>query len=446
MVAVRLLFLLLFSVYSVSVAGIKLELDEVHTVKGAALVAPGQHFTLKITSDEDNLDEVIVDGIRKLDNAGSAYSSHSIMVNGSFSSTHTKTITLSSAKEGQFTIGPARNARTGDVSNSVTVKVDSKADRLNGDDNQPVMKVDAQLDEREVIVGQPVTLTVQIMSAGTGSRFSLQSFEKDGFSVYEIKQGTQTMQDVDGREMRIAQKQFVLIPDTPGDYSFEPIRVGYTIPSKRRRSHSMFGHMMFAGMFGQREQQRIAQSNAVTLHVNPLPAKARGVLGVGDFKTFTAVAHATQGFVNEPITLTLELTGHGNLDQIVAPKLNLPKGAKYYDSKSSVRHNFAKTFAVGTKTFEYVVQYGRAGTQTIPPQTFSFYDPKDKKVKKLKSEQIKLSIVQPAGESAALATPHVKRPTRRLRRKGNVRLISRISMKNLPLHTSRVVFRGGCLF
>jgi hypothetical protein len=77
--------------------------------------------------------------------------------------------------------------------------------------------------------------------------------------------------------------------------------------------------------------------------------------------------------------------------------LALPESFKYYDSKTSINEDLSTAYKGGSKRFEFIVQALQPGTQTIPSQTFSFFDVTSKTYTSLKTTPISLEVKQRAG-------------------------------------------------
>ena len=74
-------------------------------------------------------------------------------------------------------------------------------------------------------------------------------------------------------------------------------------------------------------------------------------------------------------TLTLNITGSGNLKLIEAPKLELPNGINTYDPQVMDTVTGRSTIISGSKIISYVITPHTPGDYDIPAINFSYFNP-----------------------------------------------------------------------
>ena len=77
--------------------------------------------------------------------------------------------------------------------------------------------------------------------------------------------------------------------------------------------------------------------------------------------------------VNEPIMLSLKLSGTGNFDRIQAPELLKTDDWRSYPPESNFEADPVNELR-GTKRFDYIFVPEKSGTLTLPEVNFSFSD------------------------------------------------------------------------
>jgi heme exporter protein D len=80
---------------------------------------------------------------------------------------------------------------------------------------------------------------------------------------------------------------------------------------------------------------------------------------------------------NDALTLTVTITGKGNIELISAPKIEFPSDFETYDPKVTTRINKTGSGVSGTKKFDYLAIPRTAGDYTVKPVSFCFFDPAD---------------------------------------------------------------------
>ena len=109
---------------------------------------------------------------------------------------------------------------------------------------------------------------------------------------------------------------------TAGTFTFEPkVQLNLIVPRQNRRSYG-FNDPFFGDFFGRQEHRPVKlECNKLSLPVRPIPQKNRPSTytgAVGQFE-FQASISPNELKTGEPITLTSQIKGIGNLDKITPP-------------------------------------------------------------------------------------------------------------------------------
>lgn len=122
-------------------------------------------------------------------------------------------------------------------------------------------------------------------------------------------------------------------------------------------------------------------SNNTTIEIKPLPGNVpKAFIGaVGHFSISRELKTDSlkQGDV---FTMIVEIAGYGNLQNILEPKLNLPKGFILYgDPIIKEDFTYGTRGAEGKITYEYNVQVTKYGNLTLPETVIAYFDPTKEK-------------------------------------------------------------------
>jgi hypothetical protein len=101
--------------------------------------------------------------------------------------------------------------------------------------------------------------------------------------------------------------------------------------------------------------------------------------------------------VGEAVTLTVKISGQGNVRKLPAPALGKLDGWKVYDPKIAVAIE-PGDIVQGTKTIEYLLLPERAGVTTIPAFALPFFDPAQQSYATERTAALRLEV---GGEAAA---------------------------------------------
>jgi hypothetical protein len=155
-----------------------------------------------------------------------------------------------------------------------------------------------------------------------------------------------------------------------------------------------------------RVEQMTATSNRPDLLVNSLPSPAPAGFkdAVGQFK-FTSKVVPTSAGVGEPVTWTVELSGTGNWPDIAGlPQRDLSKDFQVIQPKPKRTPAEGKLFDV-TLTEDVVLIPTRAGTYTLGPLNFTYFDPRSGGYKTLTTPTTTVTITPAASSPLAAGQP-----------------------------------------
>jgi hypothetical protein len=109
--------------------------------------------------------------------------------------------------------------------------------------------------------------------------------------------------------------------------------------------------------------------------VLPLPqARPAGFTGaIGEFTVAQPKLSATELEIGEPLTLTVALSGQGNIDGVPAPEL--PADAQWTAYRPTAEVQREDDSLAGTKVFTYTLIPKRVGRHGTPSLPFAYFDP-----------------------------------------------------------------------
>jgi len=145
-------------------------------------------------------------------------------------------------------------------------------------------------------------------------------------------------------------------------------------------------------------------TNPVSINVLPLPAQGKPSNFSGAVGQFRITASIDKNSVraNEPVTLTVLISGAGNIKTIPEPALPPWPDFKKYETVSSLNINKDEAVVKGSKEFKTVIVPLTAGQRTIKPIVFPYFDPNAKAYRTASSEAMTLDV-KPAAPGSAQA-------------------------------------------
>jgi hypothetical protein len=159
--------------------------------------------------------------------------------------------------------------------------------------------------------------------------------------------------------------------------------------------------------FGSTMRTQRIKAEPLMIEVQPLPTagQPRGFdpAAVGRF-TLAAKVDRERVSVGEAVTLTITITGQGNVRKLPPPGLGKLDGWKVYDPKISINLDPGDVVH-GTKTVEYLLLPERAGTTTISPFSMPTFDPGAQSYQIERTGPVRIEVVGEAAGGGAGGAP-----------------------------------------
>ncbi|NIR47828.1 protein BatD [candidate division KSB1 bacterium] len=273
----------------------------------------------------------------------------------------------------------------------------------NAEDLSQLLFLRASVDKNRVYQNEPVTVSYKIYTSVNISSYGISQLPNTvGFWSEEFPTPSRPplhAEVVNGRRYQVAEiKKVALFPQGPGTKTLDPMVIECEVRLRnRRRSRDIFDSFFDDPFFSlNRTTTKVIRSNPVKIDVLPLPAENKSLDfsgAVGDF-SLSASVDKERVKTNEAVTLTVTISGTGNIKILAQPDVEFPSDFEVYDPKISENINRNGGQISGSKTFEYVLIPRFPGTQTIRPISFSYFDLSAKRYKTLSSDPINISVAK----------------------------------------------------
>jgi len=341
--------------------------------------------------------------------AGPMQSTNFQYINGKQSFSKSFTYTLEPKTVGVFTIPSATATYDGKqiYSNKVKitiVKGTPKTEAQQKNDPTLVAKENiflvAEVSNTNPFVGESIHIIYKLYmdtnNAAVGNEHETKAPVYSGFwkQNIAIKRLTEKKGMYKGREMSyyILRKD-VLIPQQIGTLKLQAQKIELTANvayGKARRD--VWGRLVKA----QKRVKLNLSSGIKNIHVKALPTENKPANfegAVGEFN-FKVTNNKTVLRANESAKITVQIQGKGNLKLISLPKIETPKGLEQYEPehKDVIRTNLSGLSGYIKDTYTIVPQY--KGKYKIPSLHFSYFNPKTKEYKTIRSEDIIMNVPQ----------------------------------------------------
>ena len=248
----------------------------------------------------------------------------------------------------------------------------------------------ASVDNERPYLGQQVTYSLSIFQDKAANLSSVRvRYNPPDFAGFWNSQ--QTRQDeydetVGTREYRVVEVRTVLFASVVGAGSIEPavLEVSTGTPGTPGR----------------------LESGAVAVEVRPLPVSEPSGFtgGVGRFE-ISASADVGEGKLNEPVLLTVTISGEGNIEALPDPNWPGFAGWRVIESPVTVESQVVAGQITGSRTYEVALMPEQAGGRAIPGILYPYFDPGLGQYIELATAPIEVSILDAASAPAVPAVP-----------------------------------------
>lgn len=351
------------------------------------------------------------------------------MINGSVtrSTTNSYTYALQASREGTFRIGAASVTIDGKKVSSEPYEIkvvpddgshassgggasSSQGQAQQGTSDPQVSGKDLFLrcipSKKSVCVGDQIVLTYKLYTKVPVSSVSVSKMPSyAGFWTKDISDNSgklkQSSEYVNGIEYTTAEIQKVIIvPQRSGTLTIDPMSMECIAQIRTERSNrrsmdpfeAFFNDPFFSNNITNVQKELSSQSLSIDVKALPENGKPDSFAGaVGNFK-FNSSIDKEELSTNEAVTITMTVSGTGNIELLQMPEPVFPPDFEVYDPKITTSTDASSQGMTGTKKAEYLAIPRRAGNFNIQPVEFTFYNPGTQTYQTLLSEPYELSV------------------------------------------------------
>lgn len=266
--------------------------------------------------------------------------------------------------------------------------------------------------KKSVYVGEQVVLTYRLYTKVPVSSLSISKTPSyAGAWTKDISDNSggslrQSSEYVNGVEYTVAEIQrIVVVPQRAGTLSLDPMTIEciaqIRTESGNRRSNDPFDIFFNDPFFnrGLTNVKKELNSQALSIDVRNLPetGKPASFAGaVGDYR-FSSEIDRTELKTNEAFTLTMSVSGSGNIELLQMPEPVFPPDFEVYDPEITTTTNTSSQGLSGTKKAKYLVIPRRAGNFTIPAMEFSWYNASNAAYQSAQSQPYEIRVEKGIG-------------------------------------------------
>ena len=303
---------------------------------------------------------------------------------------------------GTFRIGPATVQIDGQVYSSRAFNL-----KIVDPSSQPAANrdlfVSAQVSEQRPFVGQQVIYTWRFFYRVRIADANLEPQSFDGFVSERLGDVREYTTVVGGQEFYVSEMRVALFPQSAGTISIPGSRLTTKVVTQGRGRRSIFDDVFGRG----RAEAKVLTSPPIELDVRPLPAAPQGFSGlVGDFDLKAELSQKELA-VGESATLSIRVSGTGNVQMISEPELPDLSAFKIYDDQPTSSINRKGNALTGSKSFRKALVPLTPGELTVPSISLTFFDPETGSYRTDATPRIALAVRPAEGKEELRLTESV---------------------------------------
>lgn len=267
---------------------------------------------------------------------------------------------------------------------------------------RPDVFLRAEIRPLQPVAGQQMVYTVYLYTLSDVAAVSLTAVpDFQGFWVRDIPQPTKLptdMVEVEGKRYgRVVVLQKALFPLRPGHHDLQPTEMDLLVRTFER---SFFGPPVSTS------EPLHLRTAAMPVEVQPLPPSPPGFTGAVGRMSLEATVEPPELRMGEAATVTLTLSGEGNLHGLPEPRMPAVEGLQVLPPQQDGEDRISGTVIRGSRTWTYSVVPERAGTYRLELPGIPYFDPAAQQYAVAKAEPVRLTALPaPAGKKPRPAAP-----------------------------------------
>ena len=358
------------------------------TVNSPAIYA-GEMASFTITSDGDDIKFPTINSIDSYNIEGSSSSSSTTIINGNYSRKISRTYSFSPTKD--VTIPSFEIKADGKTYKTEAQKISVLQPSASKDGENFVIEVKA--DKQEVKVGESINLNV-IFKYKLDSKIDKLQLSEPKLENFWIKK-VDDVEKTSEKDYIVFKQKYLLFPQKSGEYDLSSLEADIGKIVKERISNEMlddpllrnsfFRDSFFDSVTNRLNWQKI-YSNALHISVKPLP---NNLELFGDY-SLTSTVDKTLVDANQPVNLTISITGKGNIDDIQKYNLTISNVVSYAD-EPKIESTFQTDEYGGN--FTQKIAFVAQNDYTIPRIELTYFDKNTNQVKTIHSEPISIKVI-----------------------------------------------------
>jgi len=254
----------------------------------------------------------------------------------------------------------------------------------------------AEASRRRVFPNQPITVEYRLFTQVDVTSYSVTAAPStEGFWAEEVPMPDgPTVEQIlrDGVQYTSAVlRRVTLFPTSPGARTLDPMVIELQARI-RRRGGSVFDNVFGGGLFDS-TVPLVISSQAIQIDVQPLPpGRSDAFTGIVGSLDVSASLDRSSVDANQAATVTVDVSGQGNLRTLAPPRIELPPDFEVFEPEVTDDLALEGGTLRGTKSYRWVVIPRAPGHREIPPIRLEYLDPSSGRYETAASDPLTLEV------------------------------------------------------
>ncbi|MBF0413220.1 MAG: BatD family protein [Desulfamplus sp.] len=385
-------------------------------------IVPVNGFCFNVTAQVDRnrisindsvvLSIVFEDGEKEVDTSQltdftivSQSSSSSIsIINGKYSKFVTAIYSLIPKSTGTLKIPPFKVEHDNKIYTTKEISIEVSEQAVNRTDKESKdIFVESGISSTSLFTGQQAVYQLRFYSAVKFSNATLKPPSFKGFIAKEAGERKNYTETINGRAYHVSEVNYILIPETAGKLEIDPAIIICEVPVRRNNRNAFsdpFDDPFFSnGVFSfGRTETRQFKTDPLLISVEPLPSypvnTSDNIPFSGLVGNFSIEANLDNHKLKagDSATLTLTISGKGNIMDAQSPSVSIPSEFKVYDDSPEETIELGLEGYSGKKVFKKAIVPVKSGKYTIEPVKLSFFNLVNRKYETIKTNSIEVEV------------------------------------------------------
>lgn len=357
------------------------------------------------------------------------------IINMKMASSVTFNFRLTPTKKGVFMIQAVRVPIDGKIFTTEPITLSIKESSSSPTEPNAPIFVQTSVSNDRPYINEQVTLTLKLFRKVEVRNINLNA-NYDNFRKEDLGKEKEYTQTLNGINYNVLELSVALFPTKTGNHEIPPAILDLDVlhrARERRSTNDPLAHFFDDSfLFGARVQaeHKTLRTNPVVLKVQPLPEAGKPQNFSNLVGQFNISSEITKDRIElgDSATLSVKISGKGNVKDIPEPKLDIQDSFKIYPDQPEFKQEIEGSKILGKKIFKFALLPLREGKTIVPPITLTYFDPEQKKYVSAQTQPLSIHT-NPSKTKESLNLAETDAPKTK---KESIKIIGK---DILPIHT-----------